>query len=134
MYYLGADTVCRKCKCIFTAISAFVFRKYLQIYWNKTARSSASRSGRGLTTTQKRKKWGGGGTKCYTAPRTGAIFEPALRPTQPPNQWISGALCRRIKGLGRETNHSFPSSAEVKNAWSYTTTPQYVFMEWCLVK
>jgi hypothetical protein len=27
-----------------------------------------------------------------------------------------------------------PSIAEVKNAWSYTSTPQYVFMEWCLVK
>jgi hypothetical protein len=27
-----------------------------------------------------------------------------------------------------------PSSAEVKNAWSYTSTPQYVFMAWCLVK
>jgi hypothetical protein len=26
------------------------------------------------------------------------------------------------------------SSAEVKNAWSYTTTPQYVFMACCLVK
>jgi hypothetical protein len=25
-------------------------------------------------------------------------------------------------------------SAEVKNAWSYTSTPPYVFMEWCLVK
>jgi hypothetical protein len=27
-----------------------------------------------------------------------------------------------------------PSSAEVKNAWSYTSIPQHVFMEWCLVK
>jgi hypothetical protein len=27
-----------------------------------------------------------------------------------------------------------PSSAEVKNAWSYTSTPQYVSMAWCLVK
>jgi hypothetical protein len=27
-----------------------------------------------------------------------------------------------------------PSSAEVKNAWSYTSIPQYVFMAWCLVK
>jgi hypothetical protein len=30
--------------------------------------------------------------------------------------------------------HSPPSSAEVKNAWSYTATPQYAFMAWCLVK
>jgi len=30
--------------------------------------------------------------------------------------------------------HSPPSSAEVKNAWSYTSDPQYTFMVWCLVK
>jgi hypothetical protein len=24
--------------------------------------------------------------------------------------------------------------AGVKNAWSYTSTPQYIFMAWCLVK
>jgi hypothetical protein len=30
---------------------------------------------------------------------------------------------------------SFPgSSAKVKNAWKYTSTPQYTFMAWCLVK
>jgi len=34
---------------------------------------------------------------------------------------------------GREDNHSPPSSAEVKNAWSYTSTPQYAMM-WCSVK
>jgi hypothetical protein len=25
-----------------------------------------------------------------------------------------------------------PSSSEVKNAWNYTSTPLYVFMEWYL--
>jgi len=34
----------------------------------------------------------------------------------------------------READHSPPSRAEFKNAWSYTSTPQYVFMGWCLVK
>jgi hypothetical protein len=38
------------------------------------------------------------------------------------------------KAAGGEADHSPPSSAEVKNAWSYTSTPQYVFMAWCLVK
>jgi hypothetical protein len=33
-----------------------------------------------------------------------------------------------VKRLVREADHSPPSSAEVKNAWSYTSTPQYVFM------
>jgi len=27
-----------------------------------------------------------------------------------------------------------PFRAEVKNAWSYSSTPQYVIMAWCLVK
>jgi hypothetical protein len=39
-----------------------------------------------------------------------------------------------VKAAGREADHSPQSSAEVKNAWSYTSTPLYVFMAWCLVK
>jgi hypothetical protein len=35
---------------------------------------------------------------------------------------------------GREVDHSPASSAEVMNAWSYTSTSQYFFMVWCLVK
>jgi hypothetical protein len=38
------------------------------------------------------------------------------------------------KAAGHEADHSPPCSAEVKNAWRYTSTPQYVFMSWCLVK
>jgi len=34
---------------------------------------------------------------------------------------------------GREPDHSPPCSTEV-NAWSCTSTPQYVFMVWCLIK
>jgi hypothetical protein len=41
---------------------------------------------------------------------------------------------RGVKRPGREADHSPPSSAEVRNAWSYTSSPQYVFMAWCLVK
>jgi hypothetical protein len=63
-----------------------------------------------------------------TAPRT------ALRPTQPPIQWVPGALSLGVKWPGRKADHSPSSIAEVKNAWSYTSTPQYAFMEWCLVK
>jgi hypothetical protein len=49
----------------------------------------------------------------------------ALVPTQPPIQWVlQGALSLGIKRLGREGDRSPPSSAEVKNAWSYTSTPQ----------
>jgi hypothetical protein len=60
----------------------------------------------------------GMGTFPYlTASRT------AQRPTQPPIQWISGALSLGIKWPGRESDHSSPSSAAVKNAWRYTSTP-----------
>jgi hypothetical protein len=59
-----------------------------------------------------------------------------LGPTQPlPNHWVPGAPSSRVKRPGREADRSHPSSAEVKNAWRYyTSTPQYVFMAWCLVK
>jgi hypothetical protein len=64
----------------------------------------------------------------FTASRT------ALGSTQPAIQWVTGAVFLGLKRLGREADNSPPSSAEVKNAWSYTSTPQYVFMVWCLVK
>jgi len=32
------------------------------------------------------------------------------------------------------SHHSHPSSAEVKNTWNYTSTPQYFFKAQCLVK
>jgi hypothetical protein len=38
----------------------------------------------------------------------------ALGPTQPPIQWVPGVLSLGTKRLGRETDHSPPSSAEVK--------------------
>jgi hypothetical protein len=58
----------------------------------------------------------------------------ALGPTQPPIQWVPGALSLGVKQLGREADHSPPASSKVKNACSYTSTPQYIFMAWCLVK
>jgi hypothetical protein len=40
----------------------------------------------------------------------------------------------RVKLPGREADHSPPSSAKVKNTWSYTFTPQYAYMALCSVK
>jgi hypothetical protein len=65
---------------------------------------------------------------------TTAMSRTALGLTQPPIQWVSGALSLGVKRPWREADHSPPSSAEVKNAWSYTSTPQYAFMAWCFVK
>jgi len=36
--------------------------------------------------------------------------------------------------LGRESDHSPQSTAEVKNAWNYTSTPQYALIAWGLVQ
>jgi hypothetical protein len=47
--------------------------------------------------------------------------KPALGPTQPP-------ISPGVKRMGREADHWSPASAEVKNAWSYTSTPPSVFM------
>jgi len=49
-------------------------------------------------------------------------------------QWVPGALSPVVKRPGREADRLHPSSVEVKNAWSYISIPQYVFMAWCLVK
>jgi hypothetical protein len=48
---------------------------------------------------------------------------PALRPTQSPVKWVAGTLTSRFKRPGREADHSPSSSAEIKKAWSYTSSP-----------
>jgi hypothetical protein len=53
---------------------------------------------------------------------------PALGPTQPPIQWVTGALFPRVKRPGRESDHSPPFSAEVKKTWIYKSTPSPAFM------
>jgi hypothetical protein len=60
--------------------------------------------------------------------------KPALGLTQPPVQWVTVSLSLEVKRLGREADHSPPTSAEMKNAWRYVYTPHYVFLEWCRFK
>jgi hypothetical protein len=47
-----------------------------------------------------------------------------LGPTQPPIRLVPGALSLGVNRPGREADYSPPSSAEVKNVWSYTSIPQ----------
>jgi hypothetical protein len=47
------------------------------------------------------------------------LSRPVLGPTQLPIQWVPGALTLGAKRPGRVADHSPPSSAEVKNAWSF---------------
>jgi hypothetical protein len=51
------------------------------------------------------------------------VSRTALGPTQPPIQWVPGALSLGIKQPERQADHLPPSTAEVKNAWSYTSIP-----------
>jgi hypothetical protein len=56
------------------------------------------------------------------------LFEGILESTESPIQWVPGVLFPRVKRPGREADLSPPSGAEVKNSWSYTSTPHYVFV------
>jgi hypothetical protein len=62
------------------------------------------------------------------------VSGPSLGPTQPPIQWLSGALTSEVKRPGREADQSPPSSADVKNTWSCASTTSYIFMAWYLAK
>jgi hypothetical protein len=48
---------------------------------------------------------------------------PALGFTHHHIQRVPRAIPRGVKRLGRDADHSHPSRAEVKNAWSYNSTP-----------
>ena len=50
------------------------------------------------------------------------ISRPALKPNQRPVTWIPAVLSQ-LKQPRRKSYHSPPPSAEVKNEWSYTSTP-----------
>jgi hypothetical protein len=51
------------------------------------------------------------------------LSRPALRPTQPPIQWVLGALSPGVKWHGREADHSPPTSADVKEILTCTSYP-----------
>jgi hypothetical protein len=53
---------------------------------------------------------------------------PGLGPTQPPIQWVPGALSPGVKPPGHEANHSPTASVEDKKMWIYTSTPPYALM------
>jgi hypothetical protein len=52
-----------------------------------------------------------------------------LGPPQSPIQWVPG-----VRQPGREATHSLPSSGEVKNVWSYTSTHLVRLLALCSVK
>jgi hypothetical protein len=58
----------------------------------------------------------------------------ALASTQPPIQWVRGALSLGVRRPGREARHSPPSSAGQRMSRNIPPLPQYAFMEWWSVK
>jgi hypothetical protein len=62
--------------------------------------------------------------------QTGSGAQPAFYPVG------TGGGFRGVNQPGREADHSPPSSAEVKNAWSYSSTQpyEYIFVALCLIK
>jgi hypothetical protein len=62
------------------------------------------------------------------------MYRLAVGPTHPAIEWASGSLSQETKRPVREADHSPPSNAEFKDAWSYTSTVPSVLMEQYLVK
>jgi len=53
----------------------------------------------------------------------------------PPDlHWVPGTLSPAVKRPGLKAGHLLKPSTEVRNPWSYTPTPPYVFMALCLIK
>jgi hypothetical protein len=48
--------------------------------------------------------------------------------TQPPLQWVLGALSPGVKEPWREVDYSPPTTAEIKNTWIYISTSPFTFM------
>jgi hypothetical protein len=59
---------------------------------------------------------------------------PVLGHTRPPIQWVLGVLSPEVRRPEREADHSHPTGAKVRKAWSYASSPPDVFMAWYLVK
>jgi hypothetical protein len=54
----------------------------------------------------------------------------------PPSLLFSGyedLFSLGVKWLGHEVGNTSSSVVEVKNVWSYTFIPPYIFMTWCFI-
>jgi hypothetical protein len=56
--------------------------------------------------------------------RQGSVSRRGKGITQPPILWVPGVF-PGVKWLGSVVQYSLSYSAEVKNGWSYTSTPVY---------
>jgi hypothetical protein len=56
------------------------------------------------------------------------LLIPVLGATHPPIKLVYRAIRLRLKQGGRGAIHSPPPAVEIKNTWSYTSIPPYVFI------
>jgi hypothetical protein len=72
-----------------------------------------------------------------TGRRKKCLFSTASRSAlgpMPPIQWVQGVVSPVLQRPASETDHSPPSSADIKNGGAiYTSTPS-VFLTWSLIK
>jgi hypothetical protein len=54
-------------------------------------------------------------------------------PLWPPSNFLSSGDRGPFLRLVREAGHSSQFISDIKNAWSYMSTPQYVTTAWCFV-
>jgi hypothetical protein len=77
---------------------------------------------------------------CPTNWAEAKIFLPSRRPHRlwGPHSFLSngyrGLFHQGIKQPGRETDHSPSFSAEINNAWSYSSAVPWVSMDWCITE
>jgi hypothetical protein len=69
-----------------------------------------------------------------SSPCAGKIFSlspsiPVLEPTHPPMKWVPDALSLGVNRAGRESGHSPPSNADVKNGGALPPLPHTP--SWC---
>jgi hypothetical protein len=94
--------------------------KPLNIVWSHYQATTSRNSAVGVATDY-RLNYRGGGVRVSVWARffLSTSCRTVLGPTQPPIQWVAGALSSKIKRPRRKAGHSLPTSAEVKNMWIY---------------
>jgi hypothetical protein len=104
----------------------FTFRYYISVTFNPIKRDHASSVT--IVTDLRVERPGFDSRQGYRISIILTESRPGLGPTQLPIRWILGAIFPGVTRPGREADDSPPSSAEVKNVWSYTSTLSYVVL------
>jgi hypothetical protein len=114
---------------VLTCAGGLIFH-FLLIYWRAVIAQSVWRLATGWTISV----LGFGSRRGWEFFVFATTSRPALGPIQPPSQWVPRVLSLGVKRPGVKLTTHLHLLLRSKNAWSYTSTPQYVFMMRCSVK